>query len=646
MEEYLRKPKRSSGTTSSTKSAKANCRDRPDKKTRIYGKDMIFLLAIFVIACNICSEEALLFQSDAVSLSSTEFFIAGTQFGGIDETADIIHFAAPLYPDEVIPLKQNDTTPPEINFFQTPTSASPESGFNTSFTVTDNSGTIKCVTFNYRYGGEAQIRTDTLQANGGIYSKSILPLQFSLRGFSWVIEAIDTSGNRRIHASDSNSSTSGVIVSRGITFSREAGGSIPSDSWRFFSLPFLPSEKRAGLLLQAFLGQHDSRNWKMVVWNGLKYVSLSDSAIDFNPGQSYYIYSRGKNNVDFESGSLRTTPTGSHYPIRLRESGWTHIAVPFAFPVKWKDFFRSSTERTSWNLEGPLPDPIPQNYTGIIDSETVLHPWGGYWIYNANSYPCTLYVSPIAAGARAKTTSATGNQRIFTITNNNGKAVIFGQKGTNSHSIPLPPSPDNSSQLYIPGNKLSRSLARFTSYTEETVLVDSFVISSTATDYIEISITITGSHPERCYLWNKATGGIVLISSENFSTSIKHGTWLLIAGSGNMTDSIIAALNKEAPYDFQTSTPSPNPFNPSTKIKVGLPFSETTYEININIFSSSGKVVNSTNYKNLSAGWHEIYLDGKDNSNRELSAGLYLCRISVSGNNVRWNSTMRLALIK
>ena len=72
----------------------------------------------------------------------------------------------------------------------------------------------------------------------------------------------------------------------------------------------------------------------------------------------------------------------------------------------------------------------------------------------------------------------------------------------------------------------------------------------------------------------------------------------------------------------------PNPFNPATRIEFGLAESGP---VRVEIFDIQGRMVRTLTKKALPAGSHEVRWDGLDRHGRAVPSGVYLCRVSGSG---------------
>jgi hypothetical protein len=84
----------------------------------------------------------------------------------------------------------------------------------------------------------------------------------------------------------------------------------------------------------------------------------------------------------------------------------------------------------------------------------------------------------------------------------------------------------------------------------------------------------------------------------------------------------------------------PNPFNPNVTLRIGL---EKNDSVTLNIYNHRGQLVKSLLRSDLAKGLWSIGWDGKDNSGKQCSSGLYFARMSSSSGVV---SQIKLMLMK
>ena len=108
----------------------------------------------------------------------------------------------------------------------------------------------------------------------------------------------------------------------------------------------------------------------------------------------------------------------------------------------------------------------------------------------------------------------------------------------------------------------------------------------------------------------------------------------------------LAEKETEKPLSYSLMPNYPNPFNPSTTISYNLPRNSS---IEIEIFDILGNKIRSFTIPVQSAGRHGIVWNGTNNSNEQVSSGIYLYHfkaVSVEGKNETFEKTAKLLLMK
>ena len=80
------------------------------------------------------------------------------------------------------------------------------------------------------------------------------------------------------------------------------------------------------------------------------------------------------------------------------------------------------------------------------------------------------------------------------------------------------------------------------------------------------------------------------------------------------------------PEDYVLNQNFPNPFNPTTQIRFGLP---QAGNVTLKIYNSVGQLVKTLVDGNMSEGYHQVTWDATDNSGSKLSSGVYFYRITA-----------------
>ena len=116
-----------------------------------------------------------------------------------------------------------------------------------------------------------------------------------------------------------------------------------------------------------------------------------------------------------------------------------------------------------------------------------------------------------------------------------------------------------------------------------------------------------------------------------------------LAGSLFATEApiIITSVGEDTtlPIGFAVSPSFPNPFRGGTSIRFALPRATLT---SIQIYDVSGRLVRTLANEMTPAGFHEVTWNGRNESGREVSAGVYLYKVDLDN----FQETRRIVLMK
>ncbi len=103
---------------------------------------------------------------------------------------------------------------------------------------------------------------------------------------------------------------------------------------------------------------------------------------------------------------------------------------------------------------------------------------------------------------------------------------------------------------------------------------------------------------------------------------------------------ILSSVSDQSePDSFSTLSNNPNPFNSSTTINFSLPSSGSA---TLSIYSLTGQWVRTLISGAQTAGSHSVLWDGRDDSGKPVSSGVYISRLKM-GNKVAFG---RMLLLK
>jgi len=130
---------------------------------------------------------------------------------------------------------------------------------------------------------------------------------------------------------------------------------------------------------------------------------------------------------------------------------------------------------------------------------------------------------------------------------------------------------------------------------------------------------ILGSRDRQLHVWDMP-----------FAYDVRNCPWSTFQAdrqrTGEFVDFAIVAVGDDPevpPASFTVGSPHPNPFNPSTKVRLYLPASG---DLRLEVYDLQGRKVRSLYGGRIDAGWHTMVWDGRDDAGRVQSSGLYFMR--------------------
>ena len=134
----------------------------------------------------------------------------------------------------------------------------------------------------------------------------------------------------------------------------------------------------------------------------------------------------------------------------------------------------------------------------------------------------------------------------------------------------------------------------------------------------------------------------VRIAAGPVSNNVHKGSYFLLDElSFSETTSVMSNQNGESgpPDKCYLHQNYPNPFNPETVIRYTIP---ETDHVDLSIFNIAGEKILTLVNRRQNVGTHSITWNGRDNSGRQVSGGVYLCRLQAG----RIKHTIRMLLMR
>jgi len=504
---------------------------------------------------------------------------------------------------------------------------------------------LERITLIYGQGGDSLNNLVEMDLADTVYQAQIPGEDVSLKGLIYFIQALDQSGNLSI--SDSQYlqvKFASDILSSNIKQSAFPLG-LPQKKWRLISVP---AELKETQVRQVFADelqeQGGPESWKILTWNGSEWINVSQMF----PGTAAWIYQQTPKNVEFSSGSGRSTDLKGL--ILSLPPGWSLIASPYVFEI--------SAHFDPTDFYGPLAYGIDGEGWSNVN---VLKPWGGYAIFNRRNEYKSLHLKPdpfkssadapdyLKILSPASTADAHNQQQwilrlmvegeIFQDNENYLGRISGARENIDFYDNPEPPYIGGFISLSMDSgpeknNKpaYSELSADFRSLLEKNGIWHMNLVVKGENGPLRFQTELQGfSDPEMdILLLDMETRNVFdlrentefLISKYSQTEKrVKHPYKLkVMAGTREFVSKTLNKILENFPRQINLAQNYPNPFNSFTCIKFDLP---TSQMVNIKIYNILGQEVAALVKGWRNAGQHEIYWNGRDSYAREVSSGLY-----------------------
>lgn len=516
--------------------------------------------------------------------------------------------------------------------------------------ATDISGT-KEVLLNFRKGGASNfdsVPMDSVAPNE--FSGSIPSNSVTERGVEYFISSRDIIGV----TSRSDAFFVPVAFDAGVEKTQIAGGS-SENSYRMISAPnFLDETLADSVFTLSGFGAYDTTSWRLFQYRDNGYVerdSLNAATFKFEPGEAFWLISRETRDINFGSGiSVRAD---ANYTVTLKP-GWNQVGLPFAFPVAWDSIFIASGS--------PDKVQIPWLHEGGYDPADILEPYKGYFIFNNNDSNINLRIPPVAFEGLTKPLARLNlpdSEWLFQIKASCEEARDeFNLLGINNLAsdgwdrldYAEPPPIGDYVSVYFPRNGWEINSNNYATDIRKQ-LAEGQTWSFDVTTNIrnsEVKLTLEGleSVPNTIEIFLLDEGLQVSkdLGSDNFYSfpTGAHGTTKslkIVVGSSDYLSDEVSGIAL-VPVDFELSQNFPNPFNPVTVIRYGLPHTEN---VSIRIFDLLGREVRTLiDGEQKEAGYHTVSWNGQDKTGRPVASGVYIYRFE-SG---KFSQSRKMILVK
>ena len=522
--------------------------------------------------------------------------------------------------------------------------------FEVTTLATDLSG-INQVTLNYKMGGASVFQATNMTREDSSQFRGIVPTAFvTERGVDYFISGTDSINVQ----SQTDTFFVSVTFDAGVEKAEISSGS-EQNFYRMISAPNLLTQTSAdSIFTNSRFGAYDTTRWRLFQYRDGETVerdSMNASSFRFDLGEALWLISSDRRTIDFGSGI--SLPADRDTIITLNP-GWNQVGNPFAFSVSWDAIL---------NASGKENFSMPFLFTGDYSIVNKLDPYQGYFIFNYNSTQKnqTLRVPPIEfseSNPNLSRISADFDWQLQIKSRCQEARDSFNFIGIHEQASvewdrfdqPEPPSIGDYISVYFPQENWQVYPNNYT-----TDYRDNLGQGQTWT--FKVVTNIPNSEAKISFTGLEGLPGdleIVLVDEKlNVTRDIRaEHRYSFPTGSSGATKSLKLVVGKSdfvsnevrgsnlIPMVFELDQNFPNPFNPATSIRFGLP---EAAKVTIKVFDLLGKqVVTLLSDEQKEAGYHVVSWGGHGKNGASVASGLYFYQI-VSG---KFFQTRKMLLVK
>jgi hypothetical protein len=392
-------------------------------------------------------------------------------------------------------------------------------------------------------------------------------------------------------------------------------------------------------LITSYLSGNQNENWQIYWDNGLPgtvndYLVLYDGGSNFYcvVGHAFWLVKKGPLQI---KDSIPSAPLNADNQAEiLLRNGWNLITNPFLNRMQW------STVRT---LNSITDDPI-YAYDRTFSTPTDFEPYIGYYFFNTNNksklnipFNPTLSKSTVLGEIYLWMVNITLSIKEYV-----DRALWFGisedaKDGFDHLDFRKPRLVGiNVPYIHFYRPEWDKDYSSFASDIKSNVDNDKvweFEVSAIKSEQSKLLFSRLSDIPSQynILLKNESEGitfDLRLDSVYRFTpfTNLTKFKIYVIKGE----DKKEKIISDNTPKEFILGENYPNPFNPSTMIPITVP---CTSEITLSIYNLIGIKIKTIYSGMLSIGKHTFEWDGKDDYGNNLSSGIYIYRLVVSGSN-------------
>ena len=526
--------------------------------------------------------------------------------------------------------------------------------------ITDDTGIAGARLF-YRQGGDSVFSATDLQPGiANNYSSSIPASVVKARGVEYYIFATDLFGNFIQSPLRGFFSVQVHVGGDGEVRRNERGNPVAQQNgsdqltYRLFSVPLDLEQPNPEAILEDDLGPYNNKKWRFFEFDPDQKLQEFPKTANMRPGKAFWLIVKEAGKF-IDTGPGLSNRTDKNYVIPLHPK-WNYVGNPFNFSIpadslrlKSRKRLELRTHSGGWNDQVGTP-------------VSKIQPFEGYAIFVDS--PDTLMINPdltvSSHSLSAITNSSAVNQFLWSIrilarcqnardVDNVAAIGSSVSKHWDEMDQPEPPVIGEYVSVYFP-HRDWQTLAKTYCLDARPEPINgevwAFEVKANIRDKVHLTFEGLKSAPSEYEIWliddvvpiaqnlRQNQSYVVAASSPEHPKRLK-----LVVGKCDFVEEKIADT-QVIPTTYELNQNFPNPFNPATTIRYGLPKAE---RVTLKIYNLLGEeVALIMNDELRAAGYHVAIWDGRNKLGEVVGSGVYIYRFRAGS----FTAIKKMALVK
>ncbi len=565
----------------------------------------------------------------------------------IEWPSGVVQILADVAADQFLVIEEKDMQAPQILSVNAVATIEFNTTISVSASVSDDFA-IQEVRLLYREGGQSAFQSIVMTEDNSVYSGAIPALVVNTGGVEFFVQAIDRFDN----LSQSDLQPVRVHVENLIKTTAQPSGDLQK-SYRLFSVPLDLDDKNPSAVFEDDLGPYNDTRWRFAeLSSDQTYVEIPNTSA-MRPGSAFWLLV-GESGKRIGAGAGLSVATNQAFTISLHP-GWNFVGSPFNFIIPTDKLSLQSgnpVELRSYAGTWSQPDASP--VSSIV-------PFEGYAIFNSLSSSDKLIVDPdLSVSSNKQQVLFWRGQEEWSIRilarcrrardeDNVALIITDASSGFDRWDRAEPPLVGEHVSVSFPHRDwqpLTSGYCIDARSTPEMGEIWEFTVATNIRDKVHLTFAGLDKVPAEFEIWliDEALQLSQDLRKQNHFTlaaaTSKHPKPLkLLVGRSDFISQSLTEVDI-VPSTFELYQNFPNPFNPTTTIRYGLPRED---RVTLSIYNLLGQeIVTLTKNELKAAGHHVAIWGGRDQNARAVPSGLYVYRLQIG----TFVSIKKMALIK